>query len=136
MPGLLLAVQLCIHHAKKKKKKLRSPYWDGYQITFCGMDIKLPFVALQCIFLLCVAAANCSLLFLESLVPFLILPYYRIVNLELIKFAKLLPLHWAANWAANCLRVLFAHQLDYIFVVYCINTTQLVMRWVAMSQHP
>ena len=78
------------------------------------MAIKLPFVALQCIFLLCVAAANCSLLFLESLVPFLISPYNRIVNLELIKFAaKLLPLHRAAN----CLRVLFALQLDYIFVV-------------------
>ena len=92
------------------------------------MAIKLPFVALQCIFLLCVAAANCSLLFLESLVPFLISPYNRIVNLELIKFAaKLLPPHTPA---ANCLRVLFALQLDYIFVVYCINTTQLVMRWL------
>ena len=130
MPGLLLAVQLCIHHAKKKKK-LRSPYWDGYQITFCG--IAMHFSAL----------CGCSQLqppfprklssFPGKLSSFPISPYYRIVNLELIKFAaKLLPLHRAAN----CLRVLFALQLDYIFVVYCINTTQLVMRWVAMSQHP
>ena len=98
---------------KKQKKQNRGLH--------TGMAIKLPFVALQCIFLLCVAAANCSLLFLESLVPFLISPYNRIVNLEL----NLPPNYYQSVTITRA----FCPP-DYIFVVYCINTNQLVMRWL------
>ena len=108
---------------KKKKKKIEVSIlgWLSNDLLW------------HCNAFFCFVWLQCSLLFLESLVPFLISPYNRIVNLELIKFAAKLLLLLRA---ANCLRVLFALQLDYIFVVYCINTTQLVMRWVAMSQHP
>ena len=97
---------------KKNNKKNRSPHWgwlSNYFLWHCNA------------FLLCVAAANCSLLFLESLVPFLNSPYNRIVNLELIKFAaKLLPMGGQLIVYAF---FLLPPQLDYIFVVYCINTS-------------
>ena len=79
-----IGCQLCIHHAKKKlKKKIEVSilgWLSNYHLWHCNAFFC--FVWLH------------SLLFLESLVPFLISPYNRIVNLELIKFAaKLLPLH-------------------------------------------
>ena len=121
MPGLLLAVSYAYIMQKKKKKKIEVSilgWLSNYLLWHCNAFFC--FVWLH------------SLLFLESLVPFLISPYNRIVNLELIKFAaKLLPLAGSQLFTRAFCPPAGLHFCGLLHQYYSISDAV-----VAMSQHP